>query len=226
MACSTVTANLAIALASTGKDVICVEADMRRPRLMHYLDMPSTGAGLADALEGRVDLRSALKDVPLPAPYQRRLPTIRSTELIGGGPSRQRGRLRALMSGTPHGDPADLLTSQRAAEIMDELRSRADYVLFDAPPILVVGDAFPLVRASDGVIVVARGGRTSKESAEAVRTTLQALAVENVGVVLTDWAESDGYSYHYDYSSNGTTGLPPTAPAARAPSARAAERLR
>ena len=202
---STVTANLAVALASSGKDVICVEADLRRPRLMHYLDMPSSGSGLAEVVEKRVDLRSALKDVPLPASTfsSHKIPAILRPELRGDEP-RKAGRLRVLMGGTPQRDPGDLLTAERVEGVVEELSAYADYVLFDAPPILLVGDAFPLARAADGVIIVARGSSTRRASAEAVRTTMHALAVDNVGVVLTDWAENDGYAYGYGYSSNGT----------------------
>ena len=107
------------------------------------------------------------------------------------------------MSGAPQRDPADLLTAERVAALVEELSAHGDYVLFDAPPILLVGDAFPLARASDGVIIVARGSSTRRASAEAVRTTMHALAVANVGVVLTDWSESDGYAYGYGYNSNG-----------------------
>ena len=110
------------------------------------------------------------------------------------------------MSGTPQRDPGDLLTAERVAALVEELGAYGDYVLFDAPPILLVGDAFPLARATDGVIIVARGNSTRRASAEAVRTTMHALAVRNVGVVLTDWAENDGYAYGYGYGSNGTSG--------------------
>ena len=214
---STVTANLGVALAASGKDVICIEADLRRPRLLHYLNISATtGVGFSDIIEGRTNLRDALRDVPLPSRQSLvRLASARRLEDPRNPDSKtHQGRLRVVSSGSSQLDPSDLLTGEQVAAIVEQLRPMADYVLFDAPPILLVGDAFPLVRHTDGVILVARAESTNKQSAEAVRSTLQALSVEDVGIVLTDWTESDGYSYNSSYGSNGAAPLKQEPPSA------------
>jgi succinoglycan biosynthesis transport protein ExoP len=179
---TTLVAHLGVALASAGNRVICVEADVRRPRLSEYLTATAVEHGLVDVIEGRVELTDALVELPLQAGAN------------GAGPG---GRLHVLPAGKARTNPADVLTAERVEKLTEDLRGRADYVIFDAPPILLVGDVFPFARATDNVIVVAREGRTTKEAADAVRVTLERLAIEHVGVVLTDWRSSGGYGYGY-----------------------------
>jgi hypothetical protein len=62
------------------------------------------------------------------------------------------------------------------------------------------GRELPLARAVDSVLVVARGGRTTRESAEAVRTSLGQLGIDKFGVVLTGVDPADRYGYGYGYS--------------------------
>ena len=174
---TTLVAHLCVALATGGNRVIGVEADVRRPQLRQYLGV-STGA-------------FGLVDVPL------------HSGANGAAPG---GSLQLLPSRRVRTPPGDLLTPERVSQLAEELRAAADYVIFDAPPILLVGDAFPFARASDDVIVVAREGRTTKESAEAVRVTLERLGVERVGVVLTDWRSNDGYGYGYGYGGEKSKG--------------------
>ena len=70
-------------------------------------------------------------------------------------------------------------------ELIERLNKRADFVVFDSPPLLAA-DALPLAIRSDNVLVVARSGRTTRDEAESVVSTLQELGVERIGVVLTD----------------------------------------
>jgi receptor protein-tyrosine kinase len=179
---TTLVAQLAVALAAAGNRVVCVEADVRRPRLRQYLSTAGGDHGLVDVLEGRIDLASALVAVPV------------GQSTNGGGPG---GRLELLPAGRARSNPADLLTADRVERLSGDLRARADYVVVDATPILLVGDAFAFARVADNVIVVAREGRTTKEAADAVRVTLERLAVGRVGVVLTDWHSEVGYGYGY-----------------------------
>jgi non-specific protein-tyrosine kinase len=167
--------------------VICVEADLRRPRLRQYLPVGPAEHGLVDVVEGRIELERALVDVPVASKGN-------------GSISSAGGRLKVLLAGPVRSNPADVLTAERVEQLVEQLRARADYVIFDAPPILIVGDALPLARASDNVIIVAREGRTTREMAEAVRVTLERLGVARVGIVLTDWRVR-GYGYGYRYGA-------------------------
>ena len=207
---STVTANLGVALAQAGRDVVIVEADLRRPMMIRYLDLPDGTAGLAEVLEGTVTLNDALRTVTVDT-HRRR---TRNSSAIPGlpGDGLPAGRLRVLSSGGTRSNPGDLTSSDHFSTLIQRLEADADYVLFDAPPVLLVGDAFPLIRDCDGVIIVARNGRTTRAAAESVRSALNALGVESSGVVITDWSPSeDDYGYASEYSYRPPPSAQPTA---------------
>ena len=103
----------------------------------------------------------------------------------GAGPTEATGRLEVLTAGTQPTARVGMLTPEVLGELIERLNSRADYVVFDSPPLLAA-DALPLAIRSDNVLVVARSGRTTRDEAESVVSTLQELGVERIGVVLTD----------------------------------------
>lgn len=178
---SPVAANLAATLALTGKDVICVDANLRRPILHLHLGVEGEGEGFADVLEGRASLDDVLIDV-FPAG------SVNGTGTTEGKPSRGQGRLRLLRSGNATERLGVLLSGDEISNLLDGLSVLADYVVVDAPPLLTSADAFPLVMAADTdtLLVVIRQGRTTRERARAVRTTLDGLGAQRVAVVLTD----------------------------------------
>jgi Mrp family chromosome partitioning ATPase len=213
---SLVGASLAVTLALAGSRVICVEADVRRPELHAFLGIEPRERGLADALEHDVSVESFLVDVPLnPADAalaangglsgRWRMSAKPDVELdvdtLGGrslwGRSGRSttvppldmslvGSLQLLPAGNVTSNPANLLTRTRAERFVEELRARADVVIFDTPPVLGVGDAFPLMSLADMVLVVARYGEISRATAEAVQATLMRLGVRKVSVVLNE----------------------------------------
>jgi succinoglycan biosynthesis transport protein ExoP len=174
---STLAANLAVALATAGEDVICVDADLRHPSIGRYVDVGPGAVGLSEVLEKGADLDKALREVELHAAGSN------GAGPVGAAPG---GRLRVLLPTKPEPNPADLLKPDAIAKLIEELRKRAGFVLFDAPPILAVGDAFPLMLASDQVIIAVRQRRTTKEMGEAVREILDRLGVADASIVLTD----------------------------------------
>jgi succinoglycan biosynthesis transport protein ExoP len=171
---SSVTAAVGAALALAGKRVICVDADMRQPRLHRMLGVENDTPGLAGVLSDGIEPEEALTRVEL-------------VELSGNGagPAEVAGRLDVLTAGQPPSPLVGMLTPEVLTSLIDRLRSHADYVVFDSPPLLAA-DALPLAIRSDNVLVVARSGRTTKDEAESVTSTLQELGVQRIGVVLTD----------------------------------------
>jgi capsular polysaccharide biosynthesis protein/MinD-like ATPase involved in chromosome partitioning or flagellar assembly len=171
---SSVTASVGAALALAGKHVICVDADMRQPRLHRLLGVENEAPGLAGVLSDGVEPEEALRTVEL-------------VELTtnGAGPAQAAGRLEVLTAGLPPSPLVGMLTPETLSSLIERLHSLADYVIFDSPPLLAA-DALPLAIRSDNVLVVARSGRTTKDEAESVVGTLQELGVKRIGVVLTD----------------------------------------
>jgi Mrp family chromosome partitioning ATPase/capsular polysaccharide biosynthesis protein len=190
---TTVAANLAVELAMSGKSVICVDADTRRPRLHSHLRLSEAQHGLTEVIAGDVELDDALQTVTLVVPSKNGGLFQRNVQRnLGYAPASDTGRLQALRAGSA---PAGSSTFSREAvsTLFEELGSRADFVVVDSPPLLSLADAFPLVLQADAVLVVARLDRTTRERAGAVRTTLEGLGARSVAVVLTDAPARDGY---------------------------------
>ncbi|HLE28834.1 MAG TPA: hypothetical protein VI793_11995, partial [Anaerolineales bacterium] len=82
--------------------------------------------------------------------------------------------------------PADLLSSRRMESLISSLKSRADIVLFDAPPIVAVTDAALLATKLDGVLLVVSAGQTKREHAQRAKELLEKINVRLVGAVLTN----------------------------------------
>jgi len=187
---TTVVANLGMALALAGQEVICVESDLHRPSLHQLLGVSEPATGLVDVLERRIRLEDALREVELVRLVSGNdaTPTVR-TELGG--------RLRLLPAGaSPPTDPTAVMSQERTAELVKELSERAGYVIFDSPPLLSAGEVLPLALAVDSVLLVARQGRTTREDAETLRTTLEGLGVRKLAIVLTDAREPvSDYAY-------------------------------
>ncbi len=173
---SAVAANLGAALARGGRKVVLVDADTRRPRLHRALGVNATGEqpGLVDFVEGQAKLEDALMEIEIAQPGSN-----------GAGPTEQPGRLELLTSGSAPAPLGDSLTPEAVSDLISRLLQRADYVIFDSPPLLVA-ESYPLAVQSDNVLVVARRGKTTKDQAEWVRSTLAELGVDKVGVVMTD----------------------------------------
>jgi succinoglycan biosynthesis transport protein ExoP len=195
---STVSSHLAVALAASGKNVICVDADLRRSSLHRYLNLPQSGPGLAELVHGSVSLEEVLRPVPLSS----KRPILRGVELAaqGNGTSVDHDedgvRLHAITAGNPSPSPVALFVGERLEEILSELRNAADYVLLDVPP-LIVSDSFPLILKADNVVVVAREGKTTREHARRVGELLANLGATDAGVVLTDSKLDTSFRYGY-----------------------------
>jgi Mrp family chromosome partitioning ATPase/capsular polysaccharide biosynthesis protein len=181
---SSVVANVGAALARAGKRVVCVDADVRRPRLDRAFGLPKEAPGLVDVLEGEIELDDALIPLDLVQPGGN-----------GAVPMQHAGQLAVLPAGRPPSPLKDVFTPESVSGLVEQLYRQADYVVFDSPP-LPVAESYALALESDNVLVVARRGRTTREQAEAVRLTLEELGIERVGVVMTD-ERTDGYGAGY-----------------------------
>ncbi len=158
---SLVAANLAVVMAQGERRTILVDADLRRP-VLHEIFGVSGERGLTTMF---VD--SQARDEP---------------PLVDVGVE----NLWLLPSGPLPPNPADLLGSHRMEEIIALLRSRADFLVFDAPPVLAVTDAAVLGMKMDGVLLVIAAGRTRREQARQARELLERAHLRVVGAVLTD----------------------------------------
>ena len=210
---SMVAANLAVALAMKGEDVICVDADAKQPALHRYLGVEDNSRVPASPGEGQLDVERSLREIALArtngetrsreaVPLYSPGSTVSPEGLLGtsssslsGRRSRKSGRLRVLPAGFIRSDvfgtdfPGGLLDS------VSDLRLKASYVIFDGPPILAMAEASPLLTASDKVIVVARVGKTRRGTAELAKDLFEGLGVRDFFVVVVD-TKISGIPYH------------------------------
>lgn len=197
---SLVAANLAYALALSGDDVICVDADLRRPSLHRYFGLERSTGGVSEVFAGRLEFDEALREIRLIKALARN-PVDGRAAAAGTATTvsieSDEGRLRVLTAGAMSGtsrDPGTIINGERVQDMIDQMQQEADFVIFDGPP-LFVAEVFPLAIKSDRVLVVARQGRTTREKARSAQSTLSGLGVANVSVVLTDAAAIDDYRY-------------------------------
>jgi receptor protein-tyrosine kinase len=199
---SLVAANLSYALAMSGEDVICIDADLRRPALHRYFDLDRETDGVSEVFTGRVDIEDALREIRLSEAASRS--PVEGQPVVSHGQTATQlsvesgvGRLRVLTAGARSGssrDPGTIVNGERVQEMIDQMRGETDFVIFDGPP-LFVAEVFPLAIKADRVLIVARQGRTTREKARSAQSTLSGLGVQNVSVVLTDAAAIDDYRY-------------------------------
>jgi len=110
--------------------------------------------------------------------------------------STQIENLQLLTSGPVPPNPAEILGSQRMTELLALLRSSAEYVLIDTPPVIAVTDAAVLAPKVDGVLIVINAGKTRRDLAIKARDILMQVNANILGVVLNN-AEIDKSSYAY-----------------------------
>lgn len=206
---STTVANLAVALAATGKRVILVDLDLRRPALSRLFDL-GDGPGLTDVALGRVALSDALKHVYVSQPKKKKYSLKRNgndndhengheNENGNGNGNGDYGRpqafLEVLPAGPPPPDLGEFAGTQALADIIWDLRERADIVLVDAPPMLSVGDALALTSRMDAVLVVARLHRVRRPMLTELARLLDTAPAAKLGFVATGTGAESGYGY-------------------------------
>ena len=137
---SLVALNFAVALAYDCEGSVCVvDADLRRPSLHRLMGMRNTH-GFADMVVGKL----AVEEAPIPTPVE---------------------KLFLIPAGNIPPNPSELFGSRRAAQIIGELRSRFDYVVFDTASVLPVTDTIHLATQLDGVVIVIEAGGTRRKQA-------------------------------------------------------------
>jgi non-specific protein-tyrosine kinase len=183
---STTIANLASVLAQTGQKVILVDTDLRRPTLHTVFKVPNS-FGLTGIL---------LSDAADPAP---------------GLVATRIKNLMLLPSGPIPPNPSELLASKPMESLIAGLKSRADYVLFDSPPVLAVADASILASKTDGTVLVLEMGHARSEALRRVARALSKVNARLIGAVINK-ARERGHGYYYYGYYRHDPGVDPNPP--------------
>lgn len=174
---STTAYNIAIAFAVQNKRVLLLDADLRRPTIGRKTNCNGK-RGLSDMLANGLPLDEVVQQHP-------NLPN-----------------LCVLTSGTIPPMPAELLASEQFTRLIEQMREQFDYILIDAPPVLLVTDPLLLASSVDGIVLVVRAGVTTKPIMKRLRVALQKPNVKVLGYVINGLRDdSEGYGYSYGASS-------------------------
>jgi Mrp family chromosome partitioning ATPase len=177
---STTAANLAVALASVGRRVILVDLDLRQPTLHKFFgldDRPS----VSDVILGTASIADSLARVGVPDKTG-----VAPAHGNGYRPHASGGVLYVLPGGAAPTDPTPLLASRALADLLEELRLRADLVLVDTPPVLPLSDAMTISAATDGYVIVSRVDLVRRRTLWELRRELGASNATGLGFVITD----------------------------------------
>jgi len=172
---STTSANTAVALAQSGKNIILVDCDLRKP-VQHKI-FGKRNRGLTNILVEDIAVEDLLQD----------------TEI---------DNLRILTSGPIPPNPSELLGSAKMLEIISHLKSLADIIVFDAPPTIAVTDASVIASKMDGVILVLDASTVRPEMAQKAKELLVKANGNILGVILNRVEIEDEHAYYYYYYGN------------------------
>lgn len=176
---STTSINLAYTIAETGKRVLLVEADMRRPNLARRLAIDPT-PGLSNLLVGLCREEDVVQDVGLLE------------------------NLKVITSGDVPPNPSELLGSERMSTVVSALSQNFDFIIFDLPPVNAVSDGLVISRLIQGMIVVVRQDYSNRQDLTAALRQLEYLHIKVLGFVMTHGSSSGGrYGRHGRYGRYG-----------------------
>jgi non-specific protein-tyrosine kinase len=167
---STTIANLAVTMAQSGRKTILVDCDLRRPSLHTLFDLRAEPGLTNIILDDEADL-----------PLQET--SVENLWLLASGPKPP--------------NPADLLGSKKIDNLLQKLSEKADFILFDAPPVIAVTDAAVLGAKVDGVLLVINAGQTRRDHAERAKELLEKAKVRIIGAALTNAPKDSSLGDYY-----------------------------
>lgn len=175
---TTIAISVAIILAQSGRRVLLIDTDMRKPRLHRAFKIPS-GPGVTTVLAGEASIDEVVRPTDIPG-----------VSLVQCGPLPP--------------NPSELLHTRRFAEVVEETRSKFDSVIFDSPPLGAVTDPAIIATQVDGTILVVRSGTTTRNGVDAALRQLHSVSARIVGIVLngvdlTDSHYGSYYAYYRGY---------------------------
>lgn len=175
---STTTVNNAITFAKSGKKILLIDCDLRKPNIAKLLGL-NNDKGFSDVLITDKEV----KDVIHKEVYE---------------------NLDVITSGKIPPNPVELISSEQMESVISQLRKDYDYIFIDTPPINVVTDSALISKYTDGVIIVVRQYSVDKNDVTEAVKKLQFIGAKILGFILNDVVSSKagygGYKYKYNYN--------------------------
>ncbi len=173
---STTASNLAITMARKGLSTLLVDSDLRRPVLDVLLLGSHRKIGLTHVLRREMNWQEAVRETSVK-------------------------NLHVMPAGVEVKNAPELLGSGEMLSFIEQARQKYDIILFDSPPVLPVTDAVVLTPAMDGILLVMRSGKTTREAVRHAQVLLTPVSSRILGVVLTGIEGADYYGYRDEYKT-------------------------
>ncbi|MBR7164563.1 MAG: CpsD/CapB family tyrosine-protein kinase [Clostridia bacterium] len=172
---STTSTNLAITFAQTGARTLIIEADLRRPKLHQYLNLPNE-TGMAEYLGGFID-----------DPHE----IVQHIDAYN---------LDCITGGHIPPNPSELLISPAMEKMLEIFAEEYDYIFIDSPPVNVVTDPVSVAKLMTGAVIVVRQNYTTSESLRQAIAALEFGNIKILGYILNNSADMRDYTYNrYKY---------------------------
>lgn len=171
---STVASNLAKSFSEMDKQVLLIDADLRKPTIHKKLKL-SNQMGLSDLIVQKLNPTEVIQKVD--------------------------DQFHVLTAGKIPPNPAELVGSEKMSQLLSYLKETYDYIIIDTPPVLSVTDPQLLALKADGTLMVVRAEKTKQKIVLNAFKELEKLNVNVIGSVLNDCGQKmGGYSqYYYQY---------------------------
>ena len=163
--------NLAISIAQTGKKVLLIDADLRRPALGRLL-AENAAPGLSNVLAGQLSAFEASR-------------------------KQVYNNLDVMFSGDIPPNPSELLSSEQMMAMIEELSTQYDFILVDAPPVNMVSDCCIVANMLDGIVLLARQNKARKDGVRLAVNQLQLTNTKLLGCVFNGVAATAKRYYQY-----------------------------
>ncbi len=176
---STFVSNIAYLLGAKGKKVILLDLDLRRPKINRAFSVKNEN-GITDYVASKITLDEAIKH----------------SDEIG---------IDFMVAGESTNLVTNVLESNRMKNLIEELRTRYDYVLLDTPPVIAVSDSIYIAKLADGVLFIVAQSKAKKTLVKEAIATLKKYNVNIIGIVFNQVKMGQagyGYSKNYSYYSD------------------------
>jgi capsular exopolysaccharide synthesis family protein len=180
---SKVAANLAASIAGLGHRVLLIDADMRLPVQQHLWKL-NRSKGLSEVVTGTAEFKVAAWKVM--------------------------DNLDVLTAGAKPPNPLACIESKRMTALIEAAKHKYDFVIIEAPPLLVAADALTLGRMSDGILLVSRPGVIDVNRARTARETIAISRCNVLGLIVNGIVEKNEFSSYFDYAKQYFAPEPPT----------------
>ncbi len=179
---TTFAVNLATSLAKSGKKVLLIDGDLRKPDIAYMLNLPTTQKGIQDALS-KGDLEKAVCSIP------------------------SSGLDVVPANSFNEADAYELLASSMTAKQINKLSQRYNNVIIDTPPVLAFPDALLWAKIADAVVLTSFAGHTKAPDLTKAKERLAEINVRVMGAILSNVRATHVY-YRYGYSYRANAGRP------------------